>query len=69
MKAGLNRTFRREVAKMKLEVILLAIGIVLWLVSVNLGSDKAAMARKLQGGAIWIFICTIIYKLYLIIFA
>ena len=48
-------------------VIMLGIGVGFWLASLNVDQSKKKLVRAFQNIAIWIFIATIILKVYTII--
>lgn len=48
---------------MDIKIILLALGVVLWLASVNVAVDKPKAGRTLQAIATWVFLITIAWKI------
>ena len=49
---------------MDIKIILLAVGVIFWLISVNVSTDKPKLGRNLQAIATWIFLITIAWKVY-----
>lgn len=48
---------------MDIKIILLAVGVVLWLASVNVSTNKPKTGRMLQTCATWVFLITIAWKI------
>lgn len=49
---------------MDIKIILLAVGVVLWVASVNVSTNKPKTGRILQTIATWVFLITIAWKIF-----
>ena len=52
---------------MDIKIILLAVGIIVWIISVNVSTNKPKLGRNLQAIATWIFLITIAWKIFEIV--